>query len=260
MNIVIGNTSQLYNYFKEYDNNLIGISSRNIDISIFKKMHFDSAFILFGEARTFIDGDLRFYANTNVDYTLKVINLIKSFVNKIIVYSTSEIWNKLNGPINLDSPKINTNSPYIQSKLLMEEALMSIDSDVRIVYPFNFNSPYRKQNFLYSKFLDVILNQNKINIGNIDINRDIVHPKLVVEGSYNVQDRIIVGSGKLINLRSFYMDLLAYFKLQYEDFVYENNDIFKNERNEYYFETTSIYNKLLEDTIYDIEKYKHTLN
>ena len=57
--------------------------------------------------------------------------------------------------------------------------LRNFGVDIKIIYPFNFNSPYRKPGFLFSKFMDVILHNKKITVGDLNFCRDITHPKLI---------------------------------------------------------------------------------
>ena len=45
-NLIVGNSSQLTPYFKEYDPNIIGVSSRDFNYSQVKKYEFNRAFLL----------------------------------------------------------------------------------------------------------------------------------------------------------------------------------------------------------------------
>jgi nucleoside-diphosphate-sugar epimerase len=263
MNLVVGNTSQLYPYFKEYDPNIVGISSRDIDTSNFVYDQFDKAFLTFAEQRTFLNEDLEFFIKTNVDYTLEVIVKLSPYVKTFIVYSTSELWNGYSGEINLDMPFNYNGSPYIKSKELMEyriNLLRQFNMDIKIVYPFNFNSPYRKPGFLFSKFMDVILHNKKITVGDLNFYRDITHPKQIVEASFTTDKDVIVGAGNLINIRKFYVDLLNKFSIIYEDFVTEESNMYINLREPYYLMTNKPYNNILEDTFNDIKKFKDSIS
>lgn len=44
MDLVIGNSSQLFQYFKEYKENILGISSRNIDFDQIRNNRYDNVF------------------------------------------------------------------------------------------------------------------------------------------------------------------------------------------------------------------------
>jgi nucleoside-diphosphate-sugar epimerase len=89
--LVIGNTSQLSYYFPD---NFEKISSRNIDFTKLCSKKYDKVFLLFAEQRTFLNESDDFFLKTNFNYTLEVINKFKDISNKVIIYSTSELWNK----------------------------------------------------------------------------------------------------------------------------------------------------------------------
>jgi hypothetical protein len=263
MNLVVGDTSQLFPYFRELDPKIVGISSRDINTESFVEGQFDRAFLTFAEQRTFRYEDLEFFTKINVDYTVYVIVKLSPFVKTFVIYSTSELWNGYGGGISLEMPYNYNHSPYIKSKELMEyriNLLRQFGYDIKIVYPFNFNSPYRKPGFLFSKFMEVILENKKITVGNLDFYRDITHPKKIVEASLTTQKDLIIGSGKLINLRQFYIDLLAKFSIIYEDYVTEEINMFVNTREPYYLLSNQLYNNLLEDTYYDITKFKDSIS
>ena len=264
MNLVIGNSSQLFPYFKECDPDIIGISSRNIDFDKFTGCKIDRAFLTFAEQRTFLNEDVDFFIKTNVDYTVDTIVKLAPMVKTFIVYSTSELWNGYTGGITVDMPFNNNNTPYIRSKELMEYRINMLrihhGIDIKIVYPFNFNSPYRKEGFLFSKFMSVILHGEHITVGDLNFTRDIVHPKLIVDASLNTKSDIIVGSGNLINIRQYYIDLLENFSINYMEYVTEQANTFINTREPYYFKTEHKYNNLLNDTIDDIRKFKNIIS
>ena len=89
-NLIIGDTSQLNHYFpSDYHR----ISSRNVDIKLIQDGGYDNVYLLFAEQRTFLNQDESFFIDVNVTYTLKIIDEIKDYVNRIVVFSTSELWN-----------------------------------------------------------------------------------------------------------------------------------------------------------------------
>mgnify|MGYP001023915336 CR=1 FL=1 len=96
--LIIGDTSQLSYYFPD---TFEKISSRNIEFENICSRQYDKVFILFAEQRTFLNESEDFFIKTNVDYTIEVINKFKDISNKIIIYSTSELWNKYDGCISL---------------------------------------------------------------------------------------------------------------------------------------------------------------
>ena len=147
--LVIGNTSQLSYYFP---NNFEKISSRDIDFTKLCSKKYDKVFLLFAEQRTFLNESDDFFIKTNFDYTLEVINKFKDISNKIIIYSTSELWNKYDGGISIDTPYNYFETPYIKSKEILCNTINQNREkykNVIIAYPFNFNSPYRKEGFLF---------------------------------------------------------------------------------------------------------------
>jgi GDP-D-mannose dehydratase len=264
MNLVIGNTSQLFPYFKEYDKDVIGISSRNINFKEINKQYYNNIFIVFAEQRTFLNKPVEFFNKVNVDYTLDIINNIKYNTNKIVIYLTSELWNQYEGEIDINTPFLHNQSPYIKSKEILkykiEELREKENINIKMIYPFNFNSPYRKQGFLFSKFMDVILNKNQIKVGDLNFSRDIIHPKVIIETSYKCTQDTIVGSGVLINIKNYYKDILNHFNINYNDYVLEDKNIHLNTREPYYLKTNNKYNTLTLDTIYDITKFQNTIS
>ena len=262
MNLIIGDTSQLTPYFKELDSNIVTVSSRDFTLDKVGNQKFDRAFLTFAEQRTFLNEGVDFFTNINVDYTIKTIVNLSPVVKTFIVYSTSELWNGYSGGITLNMPFNNNNTPYIQSKEIMEyrvNLLRQHGIDIKIVYPFNFNSPYRRDGFLFSKFMKVILNKEHITVGDLNFSRDITHPKLIVDASLNTQTDVIIGSGILINIKQFYVDLLKEFSIIYEEYVTEESGSFVNTREPYFLKTDIKYNNLLKDTVNDIRKFKDSI-
>ena len=263
MNLIIGNTSQLTPYFKELDSNILTVSSRGFTLEKIGNQQFDRAFLTFAEQRTFLNEDVDFFTKINVDYTVDVIVKLAPMVKTFVVYSTSELWNGYGGGITLDMPFNNNNTPYIKSKELMEYRINMLrlhhGIDIKIVYPFNFNSPYRKEGFLFSKFMRVILNGEHITVGDLNFTRDIIHPKLIVDVSLNTKTDVIIGSGILINIKQFYVDLLKEFSIIYEEYVTEDSGSFVNTREPYFLKTDIKYNNLLKDTVNDIRKFKDSI-
>lgn len=264
MNLVIGNTSQLFPYFQEYDKDIKGISSRNINFEEISKHYYDNILLTFAEQRTFLNESLEFYTRINVNYTIDIINKIKNQTDNIIVYATGDLWDLCEGEITIDTPFNHRNTSYIKSKEILVNKIKELREkeqiNIKIIYPFNFSSPFRRPDFLFYKFLKVILNKEKITIGDLNFSRDIVHPKLVVKESLNSKTDTVIGSGVLINVKTFYVDLLKAFDLDYNQYVTEEINYFTSDRNPFYFKTDNKYFNLLEDTIQDIKKYKPLIN
>lgn len=254
MNLVIGNTSQLAQYFPDdYEK----ISSRNIDLTNNKQ--YDRVYICFAEQRTFIQNNAKIFIDTNVIYTLKLIDHFSKISNNVIVYGTSELWNKCNGVIDINTQFNYTPTNYICSKELMIKKIKEKDyKNVIIVHPFNFNSIYRKDGFLFSKIFDSVINNNKITIGNTYFYRELLHPKFVVEQSIKATHDDIIGSGRLIFVNDFIRSLYSYFNMWYNDYVIEDytENITSNENIFYLKSKQILYNNIYNDTIREIEKIK----
>jgi nucleoside-diphosphate-sugar epimerase len=255
-NLIIGNTAQLNYYFpKEYDR----ISSRNINYSLIKENKYHTIFLLFAEQRTFLNENEKFFLNVNFNYTLDVINKIKNYCNKIVIYSTSELCNNYEGKVSLEMPFKYNYSPYIKSKELLSLYLLENKDEyksVHIIYPFNFNSPYRKNGFLFSKIFDSIINKNKNTIGDISFLRDIIHPSILVNESIKTNKDLLIGSGELISIKKFVEDLFLLNNLNINDYICSNkNNNLKNTRKNYFSEISySNYQELLNLTYYDTQK------
>lgn len=255
-NLVIGNTSQLSHYFPD---DFIKISSRNINFLLYDNQFFDRIYICFAEQRTFIEDDEDIFIRTNVDYTLDIIDFFSPKCNNIIIYSTCELWNNCVGGVSLSTPFNYNYSPYIKSKEILTEKINENKRNIIIIYPFNFNSVYRKPGFLFSKIFDSIINNKNIEIGDTYFYRDLVHPEYVVERSIDCVQDEIVGSGRLIFVNDFIRYLYKEFNLNYEQLVEEN--IINNnkvKRNIFYLQSKNCkYTKLLEDTVHEIRKIKN---
>jgi nucleoside-diphosphate-sugar epimerase len=254
MNLVIGNTSQLGKEFPSY---CLKISSRNIDTS--KIRCFDKIFITFAEQRTFnLDISENDLIKVNVDYTKQIIDEIYLHNKQIIIYGTCELWNAYDGPINLNHTVYYKYSPYIKSKAILYNLLLENRSvgkwlNVNIIHPVNFNSVNRRDGFLFAKIFNSIINKQKINVGDLNICRDIIHPKYLVEESLKCDSDMIIGSGYATNIRDFVGELYNAFDLDYNEYVKENIEIDSPHiGNVFWCETEKKYYDLKKDTINDI--------
>lgn len=257
-NLVIGNTSQLSYYFPS---DYVKISSRNIESRLYSKNLWDRVFICVGESRKYIE-NIEIYDKVNFNLILDIINKFKSISNKIILYSTCELWNRYDGPINLSTPFNFYETPYLNSKHKMFNYInKNYDEykNVIILFPFNFNSTYRDNNFLFGKIFNSILNKNKIDIGDTYFYRDLIHPKYVVKKSIELSEHTIIGSGRLTFINDFIRDLYEHYSLSYSDFIIENKNKYNEyeKKKEYYLKSDKClysYKELLKDTIEDINK------
>lgn len=250
MNLVIGNTSQLAHYFPDdYEK----ISSRNIDFEKYNN-HYDRVYICFAEQRTYITDNWEIFFKTNVDYTLSVIDHFSQISNNVIVYGTSELWNNWDGPINIYTPFNYKLSNYVESKDMLISDIHRRYDNVIVLHPFNFNSIYRKDGFLFSKIFDSIVNQKQITIGNTYFYRELLHPKFVVEQSIKARQDEIIGSGRLIFVNDFIRSLYSHFNLRYDDYVTEDfsENITSNEKIFYLKSRRILYNDLFNDTVIEL--------
>jgi GDP-D-mannose dehydratase len=261
MNLVIGNTSQLSRYFPE---NYKKISSRNIDFNELKDERYDSVYITFAEQRIY-DHNID-YITPNYFYTLKVIDSVINNSNKIVCYTSCELWNNSSGKISVNTlPNFYPlNNEYTISKLLLFNKIKqlklnnSIYNKINFVHPFYFNSVYRSQYFLFGKIFDSIINKKKIKVKNINFYRDMVHASFVVEQSIKTTSDIVVGSGRLFNIRDFIQDLYKLNNLEFKYFV-EEEDIFPLPNQKLIMADVSNnydYHRLLCDTQNDILKLR----
>jgi len=260
-NLVIGSTSQLAHYFPD---DYIKISSRNIDMNYLKMNKWDSVYITFAEQRVHMN-DID-YITPNYIYTMEVINSLIDNSNKIVIYTTCELWNKYKGAVYINSePEYEYNNDYVKSKLMLRNKiyeLRNIDKKwfkIVIIHPFYFNSTLRKDGFLFNKIFDSIINNKKIEIGNTNFERDMVHTKYIAEKSISATKDEMIGSGMLFNINKFIKDLYNAFNMDYNFYVKENINIKDNHSKKSYYskqEKIYTYDMLLKDTIDDIKKIK----
>jgi len=256
MNLVIGNTSQLGNLLP---NDYIKISSRNINFS--EVSGYDTVYVTFAEQRTFkkelTEGD---FIDVNVTYTSNLIDTIYKLNKKVIIYGTFELWNGHNGPVTINTPIKYNYDPYVKSKevlynLLMEKKSKGEWENVFIIHPTNFNSINRREGFLFSKIFNSIINKVKIEVGDLDINRDLIHTSYLVDKSLTCDKDMIVASGKLTNLKKFIETLYELNGLSYNDYVVENiGESSPHKNNAFWLETENVYDDLIKDTINEIRQ------
>lgn len=255
-NLIIGNTSQLNYYFPE---DYFRISSRDINLEDFRNKNFDSVYILFAEQRTFLKENEEFFIRVNVDYTLKLVNFFKEISNKVVIYSTSELWNDYEGEIDVNLKFKYNYSPYIKSKEVLSNSInenKDIYKNVHIIYPFNFNSPFRKEGFLFYKIFDSVINKKKEIIGDVNMLRDLVHPSIIVKESISANKDKLIGTGELINVQKYIEDIFQKNDLIFSDYIVSNSSKnLSNTRKEYFSKIKySSYVELLDLTIKDIRK------
>lgn len=263
-NLIIGETSQLSPFFPKYYER---ISSRNVNLNYLRYNRWDSVYITFAEQRTTMN-DMDFIT-PNFIYTRDILENLVGSSNRIIVYTTCELWNNKIGCVYKDDAP---NYTYANDYCLSKEKLINYIKDKRehgfwkniiIIHPFNFNSTYRRPEFLFGKIFDSLMNKTKIEIGNTYFYRDLVHSKYIVERSMNATEDDMVGSGRLFFVNDFIRDLFKHFNMNYDDYVTENIDT-KSRHSEKLFysyqKDVYTYDRLLNDTIEDIEKRINNLS
>ncbi len=251
MKLLVGNTSQISNYFP---NDYVKILSRNIPPQIFEEKY-EEVHLCFGENTKGKEKSI--YDEINYYYTLDIINDLLKVSDKIVVYSTCELWSNCWGGIDLSTPLNFHEEPYILSKWRLDDKIKSIGNKKIIsVYPFNFNSTFRSENFLFGKIFKSIINKEKIEIGDTHFYRDLLHTSYVANVCQNLKDDKIIGSGRMFFVNDFIRVLYKESGLIYGDFVEEKLDKFNHiPKNEYYLKNSSnyTYKDLINDTLCDIK-------
>jgi GDP-D-mannose dehydratase len=259
VNLVIGDTSQQSYY---YPNDYKRISSRNIDLDYLRNNKFDSVYITFAEQRIYDSGVD--YITPNYLYTVEIINSLINNCNRIISFTSCELWSNSVGTISVDDKfDFDPNNGYTVSKMLLVDEikrLRKIDdkyNKVKLLHPFYFNSVYRSKYFLFGKIFDSIINKKMIEVGNLDFYRDMVHAKFLVKKALEADTDMMLGSGKLFNVRDFVIDLYNSFNMDYFQYVKED----KTQKSNSKFLRADVdwnytYNDLLNETIEDIKNKK----
>lgn len=222
--LVIGSSSQLSRYFPD---SYCRISSRNIDLDWVRSQRWDSVYICYAEQRTYIANDDHvrdLFWKTNYDSVLSLIDVLVPIAKKIVYYSTAELWNQLNGPIDVSNPFLYHGNHYTDSKRAVSDALKNKDAypNVSVAYPFNFNSVHRGSEYLFGKVFRSILNKQPISVGDLNYYRELLHPSMVSNASIAHGEPgtdFIIGTGRLIHVQDFIRNLYARFGLDYRNMV-----------------------------------------
>jgi nucleoside-diphosphate-sugar epimerase len=203
------------------------------------------------------------FFDTNVGYTLKLIDFFVNKCNTLVVYGTSELWNQCEGAVQVSDPVNFEKTPYITSKFVLSGLIKEKNyNNVIVLHPFNFNSIYRKGDFLFGKIFDSIINKKHIEIGDTYFYRDLIHPKYVVQRSILAENDEIVGSGRLIFVNDFIRELYNENDLCYADLVTENFDHNLSIKRKIFYAKHQYqqYSNLLKDTLNDINKLKNKIS
>jgi hypothetical protein len=251
--LIIGATSQVAQYMPA---EILRISSRNIPEWVYEK-EWNRVYVCFAEQRTAYATNNNYrdlFYNINVGLVLQCVKKIKS--KKIIVFSTTELWNECSGAITLDTPFCFKENYYTESKLIMTTECKKIDK-VIVVYPFNFNSIHRGEVFLFGKIFSSIKNKTLIEIGNTYFYRDVLHARYVAKRITEVKKDAIIGSGRVIYINDYIRDLYKGFNLVYEKYVKEDLNNKNTARSIFWLKSAErqyTYENLLIDSMKDIKK------
>lgn len=261
MKIVIGKNSQLAKYIDPLDT--IFCSANDIDYNVAKKA--DKIYFFFCEQRTFLKLPEEDYLNVNVTLTAEILEKLYNNKTDFYLYGTGDLWNDYEGGVTIDTPIRYKYSPYLKSKHVLTEYIHEfIESrnatNVHLIHPFNFNTPYRKEGFLFYKIFDSIINKKQIQTGNLNFMRDLVHPKFILNRSLCIRRSNMVGSGNPINVKEFINNLYSYFQLNMHDYVQEDTSAIQVHTSFFYHKTKIRYNNLFEDTINDIKAFKNKIS
>jgi len=233
--ILIGSGSQIAHYYPDYYQKIPARwwFSNKMPLD---KSDFDIVILAFGENRTYLaNGELPLdeFIRVNVDLTLQGIKRFLNISKKIVVFGTSELWSKSNGPINVNNPlNFCSNSYNISKSILVSELRRRRYGNVQIVHPFNFNTTNRGDQFLFGKVYESIFNRRKIVLGDTYFERDLVSAIDVVEATteaHSLQERL-VGSGMLYSVNKLIRALYDHAMIEYDQYVIENLEFLSSRR------------------------------
>ena len=246
-NLVIGSSSQLARYFPE---DFVKVSSRNLDIDELSSHRWESVFVCFAEQRTYMansseEAIRNLFWDTNMDLVKSVIFRLQSVSDKIIYYSTAELWNKNVGAISLNTPFSFHSNHYTNSKYAITQELQNKQKypKVTIAYPFNFNSIHRGDQYLFGKVFKSILTGEKIVIGDTDYYRELLHPEMVVNASINNTEQgkdLVIGSGRLVHIGDFIKRLYQFFGMKFDIMVKQEYDYPPIYRSHIFYSSTHV--------------------
>ena len=226
--------------------------SEKIIFNIVKKVRPNKIYFLIGQSNSnisFLDPKKTF--ETNFNYFANVVEAcIKLKIKPNIFYASSgEIFGSNKKQINEKTKKKPLN-PYalakyisvIYSKYMSNYYNLNISTGIL----FNHDSEYRSKGNLSSKIINYLNNNNfkkKLELGNIDVNRDFGLAKEYVLAMYKIsqqkkRDDFIIATGKPINVRN----LVKYaFKIKNLDYrKYVNIDRKKFSKSEIKFKSVNI--------------------
>ena len=207
-------------YFK------VDITNNEEIYNIFKKLKPSTIFFLAAQSSVKLsieNPQLTF--KINVEGLLNVLETIKKLKYKpyFIYISTIEVYDTTKGKINERIP-YNCKNPYAISKCTGEKLLKFYENigviDSIILQPVTHIGPGQGDIFSISSFAKQIAlleknNQNKIFVGNLDIERDILDVRDVIKFYHKILtdkptdfEKVIIASGKIYNYRDLLKKLI----------------------------------------------------
>lgn len=248
--LIIGDTSQVAQYMPS---EIVRVSSRNVPEEVFEKK-WRKVYLCFAEQRTIHARDSNFrddFESVNVRLTLDLVKKIAA--DSIVYFSTVELWNRHDGAIDLKVPFDFDENYYTASKFKATKALQQIEN-VRVLYPFNFNSRHRSSDFLLGKVFKALMNEEKTRVETLNLNRDILHASWVARQAQDAEATKIVGSGTYFNVREYINDVCCRLGKPIERFIEEADTSFQ-QKSLIYLKSETVhytYTKLLNDTVQDL--------
>jgi hypothetical protein len=247
MKLVVGDTAQVARYFPA---SYTKIPSRQIPGHLYDECY-DEVHLVFGLN---VKGlSQTFYDEVNFHYTLEVMKGFLRRSERVILYSTCELWSDCWGPIDLDTPFKFHADPYMLSKWRIVDKLKSLGlRNVITVYPFNHNSIHRKEDFLFGKVFGSILAGKPIEIGDTHYYRDLLHSSYVASVCQHLTRDTMIGSGRMFFVNDVIRDLYRHTGRSYEELVTESIGKWNYvPKNEYYLRGPVLYpyERLLKDTV-----------
>lgn len=227
--LIIGGSSQLAQYFPD---DWIRVSSRDINFKEIESEQWSQIHVCFSEQRTYLANDPKYkqdFWSVNYDKTIDVISRVSPLADKVVFYSTAELWNKRNGSVTTETPFLFHENHYTESKAAITEHIRSTKyfSNVAVVYPFNFNGPTRRPEYMFGKVFRSIAMNIPITLGDIDYRRELLHPSMVaIVGKDQVISggQMIAGSGIPVYIKGFVERLYRFFGRDMERLVTFNHN------------------------------------
>lgn len=184
----------------------------------------ESVYLTFSEQRIYDKLSYQDYHWINFSCHHKIIEALKGKADRIVCYTSAELWANHVGPISGQTPfNFSPTNYYAASKSYFYHLCQQYYPKVIFIHPFFFNSIYRSPYFLFGQIYQSLQKKEKIKVRNLNVYRDLVHASYVVERSLAANTHEVVGSGELVNLRTFVQDLYRSQGLDFYDYVKEES-------------------------------------